>query len=182
MSKYIGTQVILVDDRTDVLGLRFKVDLLAFNEMRGALDVPEGLNFLVSLRDKKVEETTSIGEFFPVTTDFMSWEIVIPVSDCLDFSEESLEQVNLSLGTLIRFVVQATVLWFLFEDVDTLRSVIENSSGLMYRDAEIRAVKVVDYGVLPLVLSSRPSEAETLHGEEPKDGEAERTEEVDPGD
>jgi hypothetical protein len=150
----------LLDARTDVLGSRLAFDVDAFQEARATAYVPKEVNFRVVLRSIDVTkpiDAKNVIYNFEKDTQYNTWRIVLPVYDCLEFSEESIATLNSYLYRSIRYIVQLRDLIYLYHSPTLGKAAFTSALSVMQKDAGTCAKKLLDGKVSALVPSSQPS-------------------------
>lgn len=165
-------KVYVSDIRTDLMGIRMVFNLEEFIRLRRTMKVPEELVYHVALIQVDPEDEGMNGAFAPASHDFTAWEIQLPVSDRLDFSQHDLDRINRNLALLMRHTAQAYTLFHMFENLETMSAAFKNIQGILSEDARVRSGLAKGFRVL--IPSSLPPEIElerTDHGEREREGQ-----------
>ena len=174
----------LHDIRPGVMGQRFTFNTEAFAEAELLLNAPEGAAYRVVLVPKNDAQYGKRGMFVNDSHDgsVTDWNLMVPVSDRFDFSEESLHYINVSLLTQVRVTSHAYVIATQFgtENRAMVDAAFNACFGIILADSFNLARQVVDSGCMVLVPSEQPAESELLSETEDFDGGEERTGQTDP--
>lgn len=156
---FTADRVYVTDRRTQVWGTRMVFDLEEFQRLRVTMMVPDVCTLHVIMSDAEPDSEMQ-GTFKPVSDNFKSWEIYIPVPDSLTFTKDDLDTLNYRVGLLTRHVAQASVLYDLFQSTDLMALMFASSGEVLFEDASNKAGLARSFRVL--VPSDLPGEIEAV--------------------
>ena len=122
------------DERTDVIGASFDIDGAKFDALCAMASLSPLVKIDLQLIDA-TEDAPPHGAVRSKDDDSDEWELVLPVSDRMEFSDKSVMRVNRNLLHTLRHIAQMLNIRTFFPDTDLANGAMMLSGPVLEEDA-----------------------------------------------